>query len=1243
MKSLLSKKGYEIEKKSITKDQLNELKTELTVKPYIPDDDNVKSFEVFSETKTKIIIPRFYGTKKFGLAKKDTLKGNDANFTFNGQLRENQVKIVNKAIPYLKEYKGGILSVGCGAGKCLARGTKILMYSGYIKKVEDIQVGDLLMGDDSTPRKVLSLSRGEEEMFDIIPSRGEKYTVNRSHVLSLKYGSIQSKLINGTVYNKGNIIDISVDDYIKLQIKYNNNSQLKGFRVPVEFSQKQVILNPYIIGYWLGYDIETNNNVYNELAKILPDNSDVYILDQALNYYNLINDKHVPYDYKCNSTEIRLAVLAGLIDSHSSLNDNNGFDLCLKSEELIDDVIYLCRSLGFACYKKKICTYDPEKTYYIVDINGEYLDKIPLLLEKKKPKEGCQIKDPLNYDILVKSIGMGDYYGFEIDGNRRFVLGDFTVTHNTVMAIYLAAYLKAKTMVLVHKTFLLEQWMARIKQYTNAKVGILRQNIIPDHDCDIVVGMIQSISLKDYDASIFEGFKMLVCDECFPYRQNILTDNGPVEIGKLHELWDNGKQLPLIKSFNEKTKKFEYKKMTYAWEKKATELIRLYIGKKKIVCTPNHKFLTNLGYIEANKLTYKHLIYGIYNNNLEENDITRCLNDDQMQIVFGSFLGGGNIYCNNNKFILRVTHDINQREYCEWKANMFNSETKIIENNGFFSKKAIGFTTKSFDILQQLPKTRLSCPQWIIDAIDYRAIAIWYMDNGIINKKADNVTLSTCSFDEDSQIRLVNKLNSMGIFCKYFKSEYNYIKINEIGTKKIISEIYKYVYPSMKYKLGIVSFKKYVDKLGPNNYSINLFDKYLWNNKFLEYGFVRLTKIETCAITQKYKYVYDIEVEDNHNFIVCGINSTGTIVHNCHHFASPVFSKGLQKCGAPYILGLSATPFRPDKLTNVLYWNIGNIFYRQKTKSNKQVICKIMRYKTKDKLFAEKKQWRNGKMSPSHTKMINSFVEIKGRNQWLINILNELRKYPERKVLVLSGRKEHLKVLKESVDQSIGNDIESGLLEPLEYRTYYFMGGMKPRHRKEAEDNGDMLFGTFDMAHEGLDIDRLNTIVLATSKKNIVQSIGRVMRKILKIGDLRPLIIDFRDEISIYKNQGDKRLKQYKKGNYLIENYYIQDNSLLTLDVFLKNEYGMTIKEIKEYKKEHPNEIYEPELQKILDLQKVQEEDEKNNATAEIIELDPNDEDIDKESDDELDNLDDDSDSDDSGKFKKANYGNYLF
>ena len=79
-----------------------------------------------------------------------------------------------------------LLSGSSGAGKCMGKDTIILMYDGTRKKIQDIKEGDLIMGDDSTPRSVLSTCKGEDIMYEVIPTKGRPYIVNSKHILTLK-------------------------------------------------------------------------------------------------------------------------------------------------------------------------------------------------------------------------------------------------------------------------------------------------------------------------------------------------------------------------------------------------------------------------------------------------------------------------------------------------------------------------------------------------------------------------------------------------------------------------------------------------------------------------------------------------------------------------------------------------------------------------------------------------------------------------------------------------------------------------------------------------------------------------------------------------------------------------------------------------------------------------------------------------------------------------------------------------
>ena len=548
--SYIGKKGYSILKSKLTIDQQKMIRDDLNVKPYIPGSPiNVtESYPVYLESPKKLYLPRFYGIEKFGMPNDNKLSdGDPININFKGIPRDYQLKIVDAFFKHINEklLPGGLLDIPCGFGKCTSKNTPIMMYDGSIKMVQDIKVGDQLMGDDSTPRNVLSLARGREMMYDIIPNKGDKYTVNESHILSLKCSTNHSKK-----YRKGEIYDISVKDYLNLpKCFHGRGGPLLGFRVGLDFPYKKVDIEPYFLGCWLGDGCVRNLGITNidepiinycyEYSRklkleirisdskgtrcptyfITSHNKKTNSLIEVFNKYNLFNNKHIPHDFKCNSRENRLELLAGLIDSDGSLK-GNGYDIIQKNEKLLDDIIYLARSLGFAAYKnecKKSCIYKGEKregTYYRTFIHGKGLEEIPVKCERKKCLPRKQIKDALVTRIKVVKKEEDDYYGFELDGNCRYVLGDFTVTHNTIMALYIISKLKLKTLVIVHKEFLLNQWIEKINEFLpDAKIGKIQGQIIDIEDKDIVIGMLQSLSMKEYPEDTFDSFGFTILDE----------------------------------------------------------------------------------------------------------------------------------------------------------------------------------------------------------------------------------------------------------------------------------------------------------------------------------------------------------------------------------------------------------------------------------------------------------------------------------------------------------------------------------------------------------------------------------------------------------------------------------------------------------------------------------------------------------------------------------------------------------
>lgn len=455
MNNILTKQGYVINKK-LNRDKLNEVIQELTVSPQNNFNKNIipESFKVYIENDESLIIPKFYGIKKFGLPVQNCEnEGLQVDLKFNGKLKEKQIDIMNKTMPEFNKNNGGLLCLGCGEGKCLGYNTDIILYNGKIKKVQDINVGDKLMGDNLSPRNVLSITTGFEKMYNIKDLiSGEKYIVNSSHILSLKYISPIPTIINDKKYTNGDTIDITITEYLT---KLNNMKEFYGYRLPIlTFKEKHVDIDPFEIGK------------------------------------NIDEHQFIPEEYKFNSYSNREKLGKGICVSKifKSIN-NNHFIIKANNIRLIKDIIYLFRSLGHNVYKIDDFTINIE-TY--VNLNN---------------------LDYLAYKIHVKERGVESYYGFEIDNNKRFMLGDFTITHNTVLSLYISSLFKVKTLVIVHKSFLLNQWKSRAEEFTNANVGILQQNNIDVENKQIVIGMLQSIAKNKYDPDIFKEFGLVIFDE----------------------------------------------------------------------------------------------------------------------------------------------------------------------------------------------------------------------------------------------------------------------------------------------------------------------------------------------------------------------------------------------------------------------------------------------------------------------------------------------------------------------------------------------------------------------------------------------------------------------------------------------------------------------------------------------------------------------------------------------------------
>ena len=384
--------------------------------------------------------------------------------------REGGITGVPSGFNRLDDMTGGwqpsdliIVAARPSMGKCLGKGTPVMMYDGTVKPVEDVRVGDLLMGDDSTPRTVRSLARGRERMYWIRQKRGMDYRVNESHILSLKKSRREGHEPRGAVTN------LSVRDYLAKSGKWKNDH--KGYKVGVDFPEQPLPLDPYLLGLWLGDGKSDSARIYStdkEVVAYLHEAADVrgeavtvhaadrvcpaYLItggrgaarfqsiQATLRELGVLGDKHIPHRYLANARVYRLRLLAGLIDSDGHRNAGHGgtYEITQTNRRLAEQIKFLCDTLGYRtslrAKQARIQATGYEATVYRVRFNGN-VSEIPVRVARKKATPWTDFRDWTMTGIDVEPDGVGDYYGFELDGNRLFLLGDGTVTHNTAFSL----------------------------------------------------------------------------------------------------------------------------------------------------------------------------------------------------------------------------------------------------------------------------------------------------------------------------------------------------------------------------------------------------------------------------------------------------------------------------------------------------------------------------------------------------------------------------------------------------------------------------------------------------------------------------------------------------------------------------------------------------------------------------------------------------------------------------------------
>lgn len=377
------------------------------------------------------------------------------------QSRSKLYKYQNEVLNECLHLQNGALNLQMGAGKCHKKDTEILMYDGTIKLVQNVKIGDLLMGDDSTPRQVLSLANGYDKMYEIKQSHSESYTVNKDHVMCLKVINSKSiKYTNNSVIV--NWLDINLNEYSAVFYEddyesfYNNLMTINDIEISVtEYLKLPNSVKSKLRGFHTAIDFNncTNNNILDPK-------------EYAKSYAELILvNADVKFDnkYKFISKTDRFDIVSILLNKIGFSDKNRKYIKLNHSfnKEVTNDILFICRSIGLSCIKRNNIFI---RNKYKIYISGNMLHRLNLQIKHTL----INLNEFGLSKINVKYVGIDGYFGFTLDCNNRYVLGDFTVTHNTVTSLVLALeQTKINNMpiiVVVSKT-LISNWISEISKF----------------------------------------------------------------------------------------------------------------------------------------------------------------------------------------------------------------------------------------------------------------------------------------------------------------------------------------------------------------------------------------------------------------------------------------------------------------------------------------------------------------------------------------------------------------------------------------------------------------------------------------------------------------------------------------------------------------------------------------------------------------------------------------------------------
>lgn len=270
-----------------------------------------------------------------------------------------------------------------------------------------------------------------------------------------------------------------------------------------------------------------------------------------------------------------------------------------------------------------------------------------------------------------------------------------------------------------------------------------------------------------------------------------------------------------------------------------------------------------------------------------------------------------------------------------------------------------------------------------------------------------------------------------------------------------------------------------------------------------------------------------------------------TIFDECHHLGAAYFCQALKKVQTKYMLGLSATPDREDGLSCVFEYFLGNPVYKNtKRAPDKEAVVKAIWFNSDDPAYKDVPvNWRG---EPITAKLLNQVAEFEPRNKRIMELIDEYASDQNRFILILSDRISQLEWFEKALNEWSPKYIHG-----------YYIGGMKQSLLDDNADKCQILLATYQMASEAFSVKKLNTVVLATPRKNVEQSTGRIFRQRIDERKVAPHIIDIIDSHDCHKRRWYVRQKFYKECEYTFQHI---DKPRKVVEKTEANEHGSLFK-----------------------------------------------------------------------------------